>query len=418
MAAGAAYGFVGGSETGPGAFLTSAAGGVIGAFAGDKIATMVNDHKVNHQTGTDGVTYAYENGHWGRTQHHIDLNSAGPANPYNAPTYTSTTTAAPSEQLAQLNYQRMTAVTALSLANPGTQDTKNIDLDGTRWHATREGWTRQVDIPGVPNAYGIPSSIAVDRPADARTSETLDQIAANRQFNNDHYAEDVSNAYVMDYYGNGWSANGPLPDLVTEPLGLPSEQHIEDPVTGHVWNATGEGHFSREEVLLIDKAVIRETMAASGEERERLGQLQHSAVESNAAYGKQLIARKFEESRAAQPREHAAHSDERASASNQNLNAPGLHGGTSPFPSEPVASKATAPITPQSSNREMFDTMMTAARNLDVDTMRSVSQNYLQSLQGQAWLEQGHQLNQQQAQQAAANAQQQQAAAQGPVMQR
>ena len=63
--------------------------------------------------------------------------------------------------------------------------------------------------------------------------------------------------------------------------------------------------------------------------------------------------------------------------------------------------------------------MMTAAQNLDIDAMRSVSQNYLQSPQGQAWLEQGQQLNQQQAavqQQAAMDAQQQsQAAAQGPM---
>lgn len=407
FAAGAAYGLVAGSETGPGAFVTGAVGGVVGAFAGDKIATMVNEHKVNHQTGTDGVTYAYEKGQWGRTQHHVQLNGVGPANPYNAPNYTSTTTPAPPQQLSQLDYQRTTAITALALANPATQDTRHIDLDGTRWHATRTGWAQPVEIAGVPNSFGIPAVITVDKPADARTSGQLRQIAANRQFNNDHYAEDVSKAYVMDYYGKGWSANGPLPDVVTKALDLPSEQHIKDPVTGHVWNASGKGGFSREEPKLIDKVVIREMVAASGEELTRLGQLEQLAVHSNAIYGKQLIAQKFEAWHVAQHPEPADHAVTPASE----------HAAPAQV-SHSIPSKAGPTITPNSSNREMFDALVTAAQNLDIDAMRSVSQNYLQSDRGQTWLEQGHQLNQQQAmaqQQAALDAQQQAQAQQGPV---
>jgi hypothetical protein len=67
----------------------------------------------------------------------------------------------------------------------------------------------------------------------------------------------------------------------------------------------------------------------------------------------------------------------------------------------------------------MFDALSHAAMNKDVDAMRVAGQAYLQSDRGQAWLEQGHQLNRQQAQQAALNAQQQQAPMQqGPIMQR
>ena len=146
--AGLAYGAAAGSETGPGALITGAVGGVIGAFAGDKIATLVNEHQVNHQTGTDGVTYAYENGQWGRTQHRMDPNSTGPANPHGAPSYTATTTPAPTNQLAQLDYQRTTAITALALANPSAQDAQHITLDRTAWHATREGWAKNVPRRG------------------------------------------------------------------------------------------------------------------------------------------------------------------------------------------------------------------------------------------------------------------------------
>src|SRR6185312_11066525 len=366
---------------------------------GDKIATMVNERRVNHQTGTDGVTYAYEHGQWSRTQHHVQLEGVSSANPYNAPNYTSTTTFAPPEQLSQLDYQRMTAITALALANPATQDTRRIDLDGTKWHATREGWAQQVEMPGVPNSFGIPSVITVDKAAGARTGEQLNQIAANRQFNNEHYAADVSKAYVMDYYGNGWSANGPLPDVVTTALDLPSEQHIRDPVTGRVWNVTPWGHFSREVALPLDKMVIRETVQASGEELNRLSDLKHSAVESNAAYGKRLIAHEFEEW-------HAARQSGLGGPAAAPLAA--RHATSGSVTAAP--SRASAPITPSSSHREMFDALVSAARRMDIDAMRSVSQAYMQSDRGQAWLAQGQQFNQQQAlarQQATLAAQQQ-----------
>lgn len=418
LAAGATYGFVAGSETGPGAFLTGAAGGVIGAFAGEEIAKAINEHKINHQTGTDGVTYAYEDGQWGRTRHLVDLGSSGPANPYDAPNYTSTTTPAPDNQIEVLEYKRMTAVTELALANPATQDTKHVDLGGTRWHATRDGWARQVEMPGIPNAYGIPSSITVDKPADATTSQALNQIATNRRYNNDHYAADVANAYVMDYYGNGWAAHGALPDTVTKPLGLPSEQHIKDPVTGHVWKATLDGQFNREVDRSAGRVFIRERMQASGEVLNRLNDLQQAAIQSNADYGKRLIAEKFEASGIARFPAHVAHPDAMLATATDL----GFHGNTpsNPSPSfeNTAASKAVSSITPQSSNREMFAALVTAAQHVDIDAMRAVGQAYLQSPQGQAWLAQGQQFNQQQGQaqpQATLDAQQHVSAPQGAM---
>jgi hypothetical protein len=208
-----------GAETGPGALITGAVGGVLGAWGGDKIATAYNEHQLNHQIGTDGVTYAYDKGQWTHTSRSVGLGS------YDLPTIMETTVHAPPAQLSTLDYQRTTAVTALALANPATQDTKHITLGNTEWRATHDGWAKQVDMPGVQtNSFGIPSSATVNEPADAKTSVQLNQIAANRQFNNDHYAESVSKAYVMDYYGKGWSANGPLPETVTKTLKLPSCQ--------------------------------------------------------------------------------------------------------------------------------------------------------------------------------------------------
>jgi hypothetical protein len=59
----------------------------------------------------------------------------------------------------------------------------------------------------------------------------------------------------------------------------------------------------------------------------------------------------------------------------------------------------------------MFEALVTAARSMDIDAMRSIGQQYLQSEQGQAWLAAGQQLTQQLAQQAGREAQVQQAVA-------
>lgn len=408
IGAGAVYGFVAGSETGPGAFITGAVGGVVGAFAGDKIATMITEHKVNHQTGADGATYMYEGGVWKHTHYQLDPDGSAVPNPYGAPSMQAVVTTAPAEQVAQLDYQRMTAITALALANPATQDTRLIELDGIRWHATRTGWAQTVELPGLPNnSFGIPAFTTVDRPADAQTAKALDQLAANRKFNNTHYAEAVANAYVMDYYGKGWSGTGPLPEVVTQALGLASEKHITDPQTGHVWNADGHGHFSREETRLIGRMVIHESHGASGEELARLDRLQQSAVRANADYGRQSIAQKYEEWQATQ--RHA--STERGGATGPDHHpAPPESVSTSPDPTS-ASARTAPPITPASSDRAMFDALVAAARTMDIDAMRSIGQQYLQSAQGQAWLAAGQQLNQQLAQQAEQEAQVRQAVA-------
>ncbi len=289
FAAGAAYGAVAGSESGPGALVTGAVGGVVGAFAGDKIATAYNEYKVDHQTGTDGVTYAYDKGRWAQTEHHLGLSS------YDLPTIQSTTTPAPAEQRPVLDYQRTTAVTELALANPSTQDTKNITLNGVDWHASLQGWTKEVQQthPGLPQADEFGRPITVSEPADAKTAKQLDQIAANRQYNNAHYKEAVAQAYVMDYYGKGWNQHGPLPEAVTQELKRPSETQIKDPATGHIWTADGEGHFSREETTVGYDTPVTVTVKATGDELARVGKLQQVAMQSNAAYGSQLIAEKY-----------------------------------------------------------------------------------------------------------------------------
>ncbi|CAM5261505.1 hypothetical protein [Rhodanobacter lindaniclasticus] len=349
--AGAAYGAAFGAETGPGAFVTGALGGVIGAFAGDRIATMVTEHKVNHQTGSDGVDYVYAQGQWTHTHYRIDADGPVVPNPYGIGAMTSAVTRAPTEQVAQLDYQRMTAITALALANPAEQDTRHITLDGTSWQATDEGWTRQVASPDVrSNALGVPVFVDTYQPADDRTRERLDQIAANRQYNNDHYAGDVAKAYVMDYLGNGWAANGPLPEAVTDALHRPSEAHVRDPLTGQRWTVDAAQRFSR-----------------GGEARR--GSRRHPQHRARAR-------RRAGATGAAAAGRRGGQRDLRSAADRRRVRTrPRVAKPAMPNPGMRRASIAlahTQPVTRNSSNRELFDALVSAAQRLDLAGMREV----------------------------------------------
>jgi hypothetical protein len=299
VAAGAGYGLLAGSETGPGAFITGAVGGMIGAFAGEKIATMVTEHKLNHQTGRDGLTYAYDRGQWVHTEHRLGLDG------HYLPAIATSRSTAPATELSLLDYRRASAVTSLMLAEPVLQDTRNITLDGAEWHVTDKGWVEQVLLPHIPSPFDVPAATA-DRKADDATARQLDQLAANRQYNNDHFSEDVAKAYVMDYTGRGWSLEGPLPDAVTKALNLPSEEHFTDPVTGNRWVASGEGSFERTVTSTVYSSLVTEQIRADGEERGRLLSQQASARAVNVDYGRELIAQQHALLRARQQEGPAA----------------------------------------------------------------------------------------------------------------
>lgn len=291
VAAGAGYGLLAGSETGPGAFLTGAAGGVIGAFAGEKIATT--EHKLNRQAGRDGRTYAYEQGQWVHVERRLGLDE------HHLPTIETNRTTAPATQVSLLDYRRASAVTSLMLAEPVLQDARNITLEGAQWHATDSGWVEKVSLPHVPSPYAVPAPTA-ERKADDTTARQLDQLAANRQYNNDHYAEDVAKAYVMDHTGRGWSVEGPIPDAVTNALNLPSEEHFTDPVTGNRWTASGKGSFERTVTSTVYTSLVTEQIRPGEEERGRLASQQASAMAVNADYGRELITQQHALLRAGQ----------------------------------------------------------------------------------------------------------------------
>ncbi|KQU83606.1 hypothetical protein ASC78_13270 [Variovorax sp. Root318D1] len=316
FAAGAAYGAATGSWSGPGALATGLVGGAIGAVGGDYIAKAHTQHKVNHQSGSDGITYTHTAQGW--------MRGSAPA---------------PASQLEALEYKRSTAVTSLAVAKPQVLDTRNItlaDAQGkqTAWHGDGKGqWTATVTNPaydaeafardmstrmsdamrrpggGLDGKPGMPPMALSVPPvktitADAATSAQLSQIAAQRQSANDHYPQIVAKAYVMDYYGRGWDKSGTLPEFAAKALNMSSETHIKDPATGKVWDATAKG-FERTERTYVpegDGAVARDvTVQPNAQEAARLLQTQQQAREANAQQGARFIAQTYEAVQQQQP---------------------------------------------------------------------------------------------------------------------
>ena len=286
FAAGAAYGAATGSWTGPGALVTGAVGGAIGAFGGEALARAYTQYEMNHQVGDDGHTYAYANGKWG-SSNWIHQNQP-----------------APQDQIATLEYKRVSAVTELALANPQHLDTQHIaltDANGqkTEYNHTGNGWSTKVfDSVQVPNQIGMIRMH--DEPVKGELGKQLDQISAVRRDANEHYADNLAKAYMTDYVGRGFARDDrPVPEAVTNALHLPSEIHVRDPVTGSVWERNPKGEFTRTDkvdLYTVEGPVsVNQTTTAKGEGLARLNQEHQNRVQSNRHYAAESVRQKYQD---------------------------------------------------------------------------------------------------------------------------
>ncbi|KAA0069268.1 hypothetical protein CIW53_11260 [Rhodanobacter sp. T12-5] len=356
-----------GAETGPFDLLIGGAGAIGGAIAGDKLADTYDSHRIYNQPDAQGQTWHYDPGQpqqgWTRDVPPL------PETPHGQHF-----TAHPA--LAdQLNYQASSVAVELSLAHAprpedayslpaGSDDTPSIrDSPWTR-DAQAHEWSRMVVTRvmehGVVDAY--------EERADPQRKAELDKESeAVLVHNATRTPHAIATRYQSAYEQFGWDRFGPLPGPVARALcDSPARQQAPN---GDTYTRDAQGQWS------TPKWFGLEDQPAQGNLRDEL----------NDAWRRQ-----------------SGHE-------------PTIPPAQASDPYQCVA----AHVTRHSSTRDMFDALSHAAMNKDVDAMRVAGQAYLLSDRGQAWLEQGHQLNRQQAQQAALNAQQQQAPMQqGPVMQR
>ncbi len=356
-----------GAETGPFDLLIGGAGAIGGAIAGEKLANAYDDHRTYNQPDAQGRAWHYDPDQpqqgWTRDVPPLPDTSHGQR-----------FTASPA--LAdQLNYQASSVAVELALSHAprpqdayslpaGNHDTPSIRESPWVRDAQTHGWSRMMATGmlehGMVNAHE-------ERADPRRTAELNQESEAVLAHNATQTPHGMAMRYQSVYEQFGWDRFGPLPEPVAHALrDSPARQQAPN---GDTYTRDAHGQWSTPMWFGL------EDQPAQGNLKDEL----------NDAW-----------------RHQSGHEPTIAPAQASD-------------PHQRVA----APLTRHSSTRDMFDALSHAAMNMDVETMRAAGQAYLQSDRGQAWLEQGHQLNQQQAQQAAINAQQQQASAQqGPVMQR
>lgn len=356
-----------GAETGPFDLLIGSVGAIGGAITGSKLADAYDSHRICNQHDARGQTWHYnpDKPQQGWTRDVPPL----PDTPHGQHL------TAPPALADQLNYQASSVAVELALAHaPRPQDAYSLPAGSDDTPSIRESpwirdaqaheWSRMV-VTGMME-HGVVDAYE-ERADPQRKAELNKESAAVLVHNATQTPHAIATRYQSAYEQFGWDRFGPLPDPVARALcDSPARQRAPN---GDRYTRDAQGQWS------TPKWFGFEDQPAQGNLRDEL----------NDAWRRQS----------------------------------GHEPTISPAQASDPYQCVAAHVTRHSSTRDMFDALSHAAMNKDVDAMRVAGQAYLQSDRGQAWLEQGQQLNRQQAQQAALNAQQQQAPMQqGPIMQR
>ena len=392
---GAGVGAALGVETGPGLLVTGAIGGIAGAVGGEKIANAIDEYRIYNQDDDKGQRWHYDASHsdhgWTR-QVPTGEWADNRAYAFGAmPTPEMRTVQAEPAVANELNFKASNQAMQLALGHAGAStdpytvpassaDTASLRASAWTRDPQSHAWSREV-VSGYIE-HGM-ANVQREQASPPRAAALDRQSAAITAQNAAHTPQAMAARYEASYAQNGWHQHGPIPAAVIEARHKPT--NVLSASDGHTYTRDREAQWQT-------PGFLYGTHAANGNVRDEL----------NAT--SQAQARLLE----------SAHAREAASIY-PSINAPGQQSAVEDTSRADARESAPAPINRHSSIHDMFEALSAAAANHDIDGMRTVSQAYGQSAAGQAWLEQGQQVNQQ-AQQAMLQAQQAQAPQQAPMM--
>lgn len=216
---GVAAGAMAGIETGPGALVTGAIGGIAGAVGGEKIAAWMDNRAIYNQTDRQGNTWTLDPGRpdrgW-RRDAPVDTMKDGVNNAHREPLR-----ASPLLE-NELNFQATAKSAELILGSPPVprdpfvQPSNAHDaasLSPAPWIRDPEShqWQRTVTLAYVERGL---SPTRVEAASPERAAE-LDRAAAQTIVENARNSAPVIAARFEEAYArNGWAAYGPQPEAV------------------------------------------------------------------------------------------------------------------------------------------------------------------------------------------------------------
>jgi hypothetical protein len=261
-----------GVESGPGLVVFGLIGGVAGAVGGDKIATAIDNHRINNQSDKDGNSWHHDPSHpaqgWTRTVTEIDPKGF-PNLEMGMPAYKSHTVTASPALTNTLNYKASNTAVDLALAHPNTPkdpysqppgkgDAYSIrDAEWTR-DPQNQTWSRHVTDQVLEHGITIAHNETAGPVRAAQLNHAADQTIAG---NLAQSPRGMAHQYQSAYEQYGWQKEGPMPASVSGALKTPA--NILQASDGHTYNRGGDGQWNT-------PGMIYGTNAAEGNVRNEL----------------------------------------------------------------------------------------------------------------------------------------------------
>lgn len=270
--AGAGYGALAGSETGPGAIVTALGGGIVGAYLGEKWAQQKDNDRIYLQKDASGSQWrrdpADAQGKWTRvadTQRisvspaeapgkgaiDVKVSPAAPTGYFGTGTTQEQRYVAGGSLENRLNYQAANASYELGLANPSTPqdpyrlppargDRPSVAGSGDEWvrNAANGAWSREVVLGYL--EHGMKHSITeTATPQRAAQLEEQSKLVVAQNAANTPAA--IAARYRIAYEQFGWSQFGPMPQAVSGALAQPGTMLASN---GNTYTRANDGNWT------------------------------------------------------------------------------------------------------------------------------------------------------------------------------
>lgn len=295
--AGAGYGLVAGSETGPGALVTGGIGGVIGgvggAFMGEKWAQQKDIERVFTQTDADGNQWhrdpADTKGKWTRVAEtqQVQASAQGVEAHYSNVRYVAAGTLA-----NQLNYKSANASYELGLANvarpqdpysipASSNEARSLDGAGNWQHDPQtHQWSRLVVDQYIEHGMQTTHRESATPQRAAELDQASRLIVAQNAANS---SAAIAARYEVAYNQFGWKQFGEMPAAVVTARNSANSLQASD---GHTYTRNDHGEWTTPGALYGTNAAsprIREELDVTYQsQQEGLAQLSALAAQAKA----------------------------------------------------------------------------------------------------------------------------------------
>ncbi|MEA9588713.1 XVIPCD domain-containing protein [Xanthomonas sp. WHRI 10064A] len=252
-----------GVESGPGLLVTGAVGGIVGAVGGDKLADVINDHRISHQQDAQGNTWRLENHQAGeRWARDVSTGEVDPAavafGEAGVPLFKTRTEVATPEVADLLTFKASRTSIELALGSPpqnkdpytqpaNEHDTRSLRESPWVHNANTQQWTRQIADGLIDRTMSTHTETASPQRASQLDAASQQIIRQNAM----HTPAAMAAHYKETYEQNGWERHAYMPAAVHDALKHPGRIVGSD---GDLYERGKDGQWAHDGMLWDSQA--------------------------------------------------------------------------------------------------------------------------------------------------------------------